>query len=116
YARAIRQGIPLPRQWTGYSQHARECLPLPTKHLTAREVLAFRDAAFLTCYANKRYLEMIERRFGPETLAHIKQMTSHRLERDLLSGRMKASSVMLPREELGVRHDLLGALTTRGES
>jgi radical SAM superfamily enzyme YgiQ (UPF0313 family) len=102
YARAIRQGIPLPHQWSGYSQHARDCLPLPTKHLTARAVLAFRDEAFLRYYGNERYLEMIERRFGPETLAHIKQMTSHRLERDLLTGKMNASAVLLPREELGV--------------
>jgi len=101
YARAIRQGIPLPRQWTGYSQHARDCLPLPTKHLAAREVLAFRDGAFMSYHGNPRFLEMIERRFGPETLAHIKQMADHRLERDLLNGKMKVAAVTLPREEVG---------------
>src|SRR5262249_46397051 len=46
YERAIRQRIPLPEKWTGYGQHARDCLPLPTKYLTAREVLQFRDDAF----------------------------------------------------------------------
>src|SRR5437879_9749776 len=35
YAQAIRQGTPLPRAWTGYSQHARDCLPLPTRYVTA---------------------------------------------------------------------------------
>ena len=35
-------------RWTGYSQHSRDCLPLPTRHLPAREVLRFRDEAFQT--------------------------------------------------------------------
>ena len=34
YALAVRQGVPLPRRWTGYSQHARDTLPLPTRHVT----------------------------------------------------------------------------------
>jgi radical SAM superfamily enzyme YgiQ (UPF0313 family) len=101
YARAVRQGIPLPCQWTGYSQHSRDCLPLPTKYLTAREVLAFRDDAFVRYYQSDRYLQMIGQRFGAETLTQIKQMTDHRLERDLLSERMKVAPVTLPREELG---------------
>jgi hypothetical protein len=25
------QGVPLPAEWTGYSQHSRDCLPLPTR-------------------------------------------------------------------------------------
>ncbi|HMF15729.1 MAG TPA: radical SAM protein, partial [Gemmataceae bacterium] len=85
YARAIRDGVPLPKNWTGYGQHARDCLPLPTKHLAAREVLQFRDDAFQTYYTNERYLEMIDSRFGMETVEHIRRMTSHRLERDLLA-------------------------------
>ena len=85
YARAIREGIPLPDNWTGYGQHARDCLPLPTKHLAAREVLQFRDDAFQAYYTNESYLEMIESRFGRETVEHIRRMTSHPLERDLLA-------------------------------
>ena len=34
YALAVRQGVPLPEKWTGYSQHSRDCLPLPTRHVT----------------------------------------------------------------------------------
>jgi radical SAM superfamily enzyme YgiQ (UPF0313 family) len=88
YALALRQGVPLPARWTGYSQHSRDSLPLPTRHVSAREVLRFRDEAFQRYYTNPRYLEMIERRFGPETVGHIRQMTAHRLERDLLNGTM----------------------------
>jgi radical SAM superfamily enzyme YgiQ (UPF0313 family) len=99
YDLAVRQGVPLPEQWTGYSQHSRDCLPLPTRYVTAREVVRFRDEAFLQYYTNPRYLEMIGRRFGPETVAHIRDMTRYRLERDLLSGKLQAPDVLLPREE-----------------
>jgi anaerobic magnesium-protoporphyrin IX monomethyl ester cyclase len=99
YQRALRAGLPLPEQWTGYSQHSRDCLPLPTSHLPAREVLRFRDNAFQKYYTQARYLDMVERRFGAETVAHIHQMTGYRLERDLLTGRLDVPETLLPREE-----------------
>ncbi|HKI38698.1 MAG TPA: radical SAM protein [Gemmataceae bacterium] len=89
YAQAVRDGVSLPRQWTGYSQHSRDTLPLPTRHVSAREVLRFRDEAFLRYYTNPRYLEMIGRRFGPKAVEHIRQMTAYRLERDLLNGTLE---------------------------
>jgi hypothetical protein len=87
YAWAVRNGTPLPERWSGYGQHARDCLPLPTHYLTARDVLQFRDAAFHTYFTHPRYLAMIERRFGPAAVAHLRAMTRHRLERDLLDGK-----------------------------
>ncbi|MFO0928144.1 MAG: radical SAM protein [Gemmataceae bacterium] len=86
YALAMRQGVPLPERWTGYSQHSRDCLPLPTRHLPAREVLRFRDRAFQAYYTSPGYLDMVGRQFGADTVAHIKDMTSYKLERDLLTG------------------------------
>jgi hypothetical protein len=44
-------------------------------------VLRFRDEAFQVYFNNPRYLNMIERKFGAETVEHIREMTSHRLER-----------------------------------
>src|SRR5207237_10892603 len=85
----------------GYAQHSRDCLPLPTRHITAREVLQFRDQAFLTYYTSQRYLGMVAERFGAETVAQIKQMTSYRLERDLLAGKVPMTSVTLPKDDLG---------------
>ena len=85
YSRAVRERIPLPEKWTGYGQHARDCLPLPTKYLTAREVLQFRDEAFQKYYTNERYLEMMESRFGMETVEDIRAMTQQRLQRDLFT-------------------------------
>jgi radical SAM superfamily enzyme YgiQ (UPF0313 family) len=81
YERARGLGWRLPDSWSGYSQHAVDTLPLPTRHLSGGEVLRFRDEAFHTYFTDERYLGMIDRKFGPETVEHLRQMTSHRLER-----------------------------------
>jgi radical SAM superfamily enzyme YgiQ (UPF0313 family) len=98
HALAVRQNIPLPKRWTGYAQHSRDCSPLPTRYVTASEVVQFRDQAFLAYFTGERYLNMVANRFGYETVAHIKQMTSYRLERDLLSGALQVPLITLPRE------------------
>src|SRR5438552_10952848 len=66
HALAVQQNIPLPREWTGYAQHSKDCLPLPTRYVPASEVLRFRDQAFVTYYTSQRYLGMVADRFGPE--------------------------------------------------
>lgn len=81
YVQAVREGWDLPGAWGGYSQHGVETRCLPTKYLSGSEVLRFRDEAFHTYFSSPRYLEMIERKFGVETVEHIREMTSHRLER-----------------------------------
>jgi len=81
HAQAVRQGWRLPETWSGYSQHAVDTLPLPTRHLSAGEVLRFRDHAFNLYFTDPDYLNMVQQKFGDDTLAHIREMTSHRLER-----------------------------------
>ncbi len=81
YALAVHEGWTLPDRWSGYSQHAVDTLPLPTKHLSAGEVLRFRDHAFQTYFRSPRYLDMIRQKFGEETVAHIREMASHPLAR-----------------------------------
>lgn len=68
--------------WIGYSQHAPECLPLPTETLTAQEVLDFRDDAFHNYFEDPHYLDMIGRTFGLETVDHIRNMTKTRIYRN----------------------------------
>jgi anaerobic magnesium-protoporphyrin IX monomethyl ester cyclase len=85
YRAAIEKGWPLPAAWSGFSQHAVDTLPLPTKHLTAREVLRFRDDAFHAYFTSPTYLRLVEERFGAETARHIREMTAHRLERKFAS-------------------------------
>ncbi|HEX2836217.1 MAG TPA: radical SAM protein [Thermoanaerobaculia bacterium] len=81
YATAVERGWPLPKSWSGFSQHSVDASPLPTKHVTAAEVLRFRDAAFDRYFANPEYLALIDRVFGPATVEHIRGMASHSLVR-----------------------------------
>ena len=85
YDQARENGWPLPHQWSGYSQHAVDTLPLPTRYLAAGEVLRFRDDAFQKYYSNPSYLDLIRSKFGAETMAHIHSMASHRLQRQYAS-------------------------------
>ncbi|HEY4635769.1 MAG TPA: radical SAM protein, partial [Rhodospirillales bacterium] len=84
YTMAVAKGLPLPERWSGYSQHSYDCRPLPTDHLTAAEVLKFRDDAFHVYFSSPRYLDMVDRTFGAGTRVHIEDMASRRLKRRLL--------------------------------
>lgn len=81
YNMALKEGWPLPEKWSGYSQHSVDTLPLPTKYLSANEVLRFRDQAFQTYFNSTSYMDLITRKFGIETAQHNQAMTSHKLER-----------------------------------
>ena len=76
------------------------------------EVLRFRDEAFIKYYTNPQYIKMIGRRFGPETVAHLRDVTGHRLERDLLTGRLEVPLTLLPREEQSAEPGESAALLT----
>jgi radical SAM superfamily enzyme YgiQ (UPF0313 family) len=84
YAKALRDGIPLPEQWSGFAQQGYDFLPLSTEHLTPKDVLWFRDYAFDAYFKNPRYLSSVEMKFGPEALEHIEAMTRIKLKRKLL--------------------------------
>ncbi len=81
YNLALQEGWRLPETWSGYSQHAVDTLPLPTKYLTGAEVLRFRDHAFDVYFKSPKYLEMITRTFGEKTAQHTREMAAHKLER-----------------------------------
>lgn len=81
YDIALAEGWRLPATWEGYSQHSVETLPLPTKHVSASEVLRFRDHAFQVFFTHPMYLAYVAKRFGPQTVQHIQEMAAHRLER-----------------------------------
>lgn len=84
YEFAIKQGWELPKEWQGFSQYGYDALPLPTKYISAKEVLKFRDNAFYTYFNNPGYLNMIERKFGNNVKEHICEMTNLKLKRKLL--------------------------------
>ncbi len=81
YEEAVRKGLDLPDAWSGYSQYTRDTLPLPTKHLTAAEVVAYRDYAFDVYFRNPLYLKKISETFGEKAVRHVTSMTKNRIER-----------------------------------
>ncbi len=81
YEDALQKGIKLPKKWSGYSQYSEDTLPLPTKHLSAAEVLRFRDKAFKKYYKNPKYIKMIGEKYGPKVVKHINEMLKHEIHR-----------------------------------
>ncbi|MBF0518191.1 MAG: cobalamin-dependent protein [Nitrospirae bacterium] len=84
YEIAVSKNWQLPKRWADYSQHSYEMISLPTKHISAVEVLKFRDDAFHKYFENPSYLMMIESKFGIRVRKHIEEMTKTRLKRRLL--------------------------------
>ena len=85
YDIAVKERWELPKEWHGFSQHSYETLPLPTKYISAKEVLKFRDNAFHEYFSNSSYLKMVEEKFGRSVRGHIEHMSSIRLKRKILA-------------------------------
>lgn len=85
YEDAIKERLELPKNWLGFGQLCKETTPLPSKHLSNKEILRFRDNAFEEYYKNPEYREMIQETFGMGAIKHIEKMLSHKMERNLLS-------------------------------
>jgi radical SAM superfamily enzyme YgiQ (UPF0313 family) len=94
YSLAIKERWPLPEKWSGYSQHAVDTLPLPTKYLSGAEVLRFRDQAFQLYFNSPEYLGMVAHKFGAATAQGIKEMAAHPLKRKYLEREMIESPVV----------------------
>lgn len=78
-----REGY-LPRNWEGFSQYSYETQPLPTNYLSARDVLKFRDQAYLRYFASPEYLNYMCNKFGEKIEKHIIKMTQIKLRRKIL--------------------------------
>ncbi|MCW5666133.1 MAG: cobalamin-dependent protein [Piscinibacter sp.] len=84
YRQAIRNGWKLPESYAGYAFLSYECEPLATKHVSAADVLRFRDNAFQTYFTNPAYLDLVETTFGAPQRRNVEDMTKIRLKRKLL--------------------------------
>ncbi len=82
YETTVNNGVNLPETWRGYSELSEDSLPLPTKYLSSREVLRFRDNAFIEFHSNPEYLEMVEQKFGQEAAQHIREVAQHKPPRN----------------------------------
>lgn len=84
YEMAREKNWPLPETWQAYSQYAPESKPLPTRFLSSRQVLSFRDYAFGVYYKSPRYLRMIRETFGERAMESVQKMCLKRLVRNHL--------------------------------
>jgi radical SAM superfamily enzyme YgiQ (UPF0313 family) len=84
FYQARQKGWALPQTFEAWSFHSYECLPLPTKHLSASEVLRFRDRAWNMYFNRPEYHKVVEDKFGKVAVDHIKEMASIKLRRKLL--------------------------------
>lgn len=81
YQTALEKKLPLPEEWSQYSQYAYDSRPLPTKYLSAPEIIKFRDDAFHKYYESEKYLSMMGKKFGTDVRKHLEEMTRTRLKR-----------------------------------
>jgi len=88
YETALSEKWALPKEWHGYSQHAYETLPLPTKFISAWDVLKFRDDAFHRYFESEKYLMMIEEKFGSKVKHHVQEITKTKLRRKILENHL----------------------------
>jgi radical SAM superfamily enzyme YgiQ (UPF0313 family) len=84
YKDAFSEGLQLPESYVANSFHAFETLPLGTEHLTAAQVLKFRDDAFQTYHSNEEFLSRIEDKFGPDARRTIIEMNKVVLRRKII--------------------------------
>jgi hypothetical protein len=81
---ARKAGLQLPESFAGYAFLSYESQPLPTKHVSAAQVLKFRDDAWQIYFSNPAYLALVEAEFGVEQRANVEDMARIRLRRKLL--------------------------------
>jgi radical SAM superfamily enzyme YgiQ (UPF0313 family) len=81
---AIANGWKMPDDYAGYAFLSYGSQPLPTKHLSAAEVLRFRDQAWHKYFTNPAYLDLVETKFGLPQRRNVEEMSRIQLKRKLL--------------------------------
>jgi anaerobic magnesium-protoporphyrin IX monomethyl ester cyclase len=84
YRDALRNGTTLPDSYAGYAFLSYECQPMATKHVSAADVLRFRDMAWQRYFTHEPYLQLVQEKFGAHERANVEEMTRIRLKRQLL--------------------------------
>jgi hypothetical protein len=82
YKEMKEKGVSLPTDYTQYAQMSPNFKPLPTKYLSSKDVLKFRDNAFLQYYNNVSYLSMMRKTFGQQVLEEVLKMIKIPLRRN----------------------------------
>jgi len=81
---AKKEGWALPSSYEGYAFLAYETQPLPTKYVSAKEVLKFRDEAWQKYFTHPPYLDLVEKKFGQSERKNVEEMSKIQLKRKIL--------------------------------
>jgi len=84
HVQAKREGWDLPDKYEGYSQHSYETKNIPNENLSAKEILEFRDMAWMKYHTNPEYLKLVETKFGARARKNIEDTSKIKLKRKLL--------------------------------
>ncbi|MBL8012291.1 MAG: cobalamin-dependent protein [Candidatus Omnitrophica bacterium] len=84
YGQARQAGWKLPSTYAGFSQHSYEAQPLPTKYVSAQEVLAFRDKAWMEYHTHPSFLNLLKEKFGQVAVDETVKSTQIKLKRKIL--------------------------------
>ena len=84
YRQAIRNGWKLPESYAGYGFLSYDCEPMATKHVSAADVLRFRDEAWQRYFGDPRYLSLVAEKFGSTERSNVEAMAQIRLKRKIL--------------------------------
>ena len=84
YLTAKKKGWKLPDTYVVYSQHSYETLNLSNDNLSAKQILSFRDKAWMTYHTDPSYLKLLEDKFGIKARENVEKSTKIKLKRKLL--------------------------------
>ena len=83
YKQAKEKGLELPKTYSAFSFHSYETLPLRNEFLSAKDILRFRDNAFVQYHKSKSFLNRIEKKFGKIAVENIIEMLKVKLDRKI---------------------------------
>ena len=82
YNELVAQGVQMPKAWSAYGHYSRNSRPLSTQYVDWKDIVRFRDAAFVEYYENPVYQSMLARRFGPKAVEFVKRILEQPIQRD----------------------------------
>jgi radical SAM superfamily enzyme YgiQ (UPF0313 family) len=84
HVKAKAENWQLPDTYQGYGFLSYEATPMATKHVSAADVVRFRDNAWQTYHENPAFLNLLETKFGIEAKQGVQDLTKIKLKRRIL--------------------------------
>jgi radical SAM superfamily enzyme YgiQ (UPF0313 family) len=84
HIKAKKEGWDLPDTYQGYGFLSYESQPMSTKHVSAANVVRFRDNAWKTYHENPKFLNLIELKFGMIAKQGLEELSRVKLKRKIL--------------------------------